>query len=268
MVSKLMSDALHRFKRILIPELISPANSFWGGEKQLILNARVEITRVALDLPSFYTTEIHMGSSGVPNCLIRVEIGIGRSVMVREFNMSELGNAPDTFGDPMFVLSTDDIVNGIGIRLRFVTWGTSLKISVTALDATAAALTFRTTTTPGAGPVVAATIVGMEQSAISSVMYNVANATVYTVAQSAASVEIKGLGKCLGLTIYNEPAGGAILYLRDSSDGVAAAINNFTRYIPASSWWEMPGPPFYIGVINGIWSAAGGGVARVTIWSA
>lgn len=264
-IDKLVADAIYRFKRLIIPEMTSPLESFWGGEKQLILNRFVEIARVNLSIPSFFTVEIVMPDAGTSlNTTFNLQIGIGRTIIEREFLGSDLTGLPPASVDPLFQLSFDSSTSSVG-RIRFVVWGTSIKITARANSAGGAQL-FKVSVTPGAGALTSAYIAGVSPFVAFDDVAN--TATVVSVAQNAANVAIRssllGLVSFLGCTIYNNA--GVDLFLRDSSDGNPASTSDFSRRVPPLGVYIMD-KPFYTGLINGIWAAAGAGSALVTCWS-
>lgn len=64
-----------------------------------------------------------------------------------------------------------------------------------------------------------------------------------------------------GLLIFNDNAVGTFLYV---SLGPTAAVGGpFSVRLDGGSFFELPGPPFYTGIVTGIWSAAAG-AAQVT----
>lgn len=89
------------------------------------------------------------------------------------------------------------------------------------------------------------------------------SAVLSNVAQNAASVEVKPYGGVNGFVIYNDSA--ADLYLRPGS--TAASLTSYTWKIPAGGYLQEPDSHWlYVGAIQGIWSAAGAGAARVTLF--
>ncbi len=59
-----------------------------------------------------------------------------------------------------------------------------------------------------------------------------------------------------GLLIFNENPGATTLYV---ALGPAASVNNvYTVQVAGGSLFELPGPPFYRGIVTGIWTAATG----------
>lgn len=63
-----------------------------------------------------------------------------------------------------------------------------------------------------------------------------------------------------GLIIVNTDANN--LYLR-YGDAASTSSGGWTYIIPAGATWEMP-KPIYTGLITGIWTAAGSGIANMT----
>lgn len=90
---------------------------------------------------------------------------------------------------------------------------------------------------------------------------NVAAATLANVAGSATTVTVLASAAArLGAAFFNEST--AVLYLKF---GATASVTSYTVQIAPGGYYELPGPNFYSGIIDGIWSAANGNV-RVTSW--
>jgi hypothetical protein len=84
--------------------------------------------------------------------------------------------------------------------------------------------------------------------------------TVASVSASTSAVTLLALNpnNVSARTVYNDST--ADLYLKF---GTGASTTSFTVKLPASSYYEVPGPGPYGGEITGMWSAANG-AARVT----
>lgn len=111
----------------------------------------------------------------------------------------------------------------------------------------------RTTNTGGAG-----TVSGDE---VQHVVEVAQAATVANVAQSAAAVTLLASNaKRAGFVVENDSENHvADLFVKFGS---GASLTSYTRRVPPGTAWERRGG--YVGVITGIWSAAGAGNARVT----
>ena len=68
-------------------------------------------------------------------------------------------------------------------------------------------------------------------------------------------------GQRQGATVYNNTASVLYLLLGDNS-GAGASSTVFTLAMAAQSYYEVPFE--YLGIITGIWAAAGAGTANVT----
>lgn len=80
-----------------------------------------------------------------------------------------------------------------------------------------------------------------------------------SVASSATSVTLAAANPGRkGATIFNDDANTLYMKL-----GPTASLTSYTVKIPQDCYWEMPADLDYTGVIDGIWSAAGVGAARI-----
>lgn len=87
-----------------------------------------------------------------------------------------------------------------------------------------------------------------------------ATGTQTSVASSATDVTILASNASReGAVIYNDST--QILYLLLASG--TSSTSNYSVQVPSQSYFEVPGPSIYTGVIKGIWAAANGN-ARVT----
>ena len=86
-----------------------------------------------------------------------------------------------------------------------------------------------------------------------------ATATLANVAGSATNVTLRASAATrLGLMVFNDNT--TSLYLKY---GATASATSFTVFMGPGAYWEMP-KPIYTGTVDGIWTAAGAGSARVT----
>ncbi len=95
--------------------------------------------------------------------------------------------------------------------------------------------------------------------AVSPVSLVASTATLSNVASSASSVTIAVANtNRKGIYVYNDST--QTLFLSFSA---TASSSSYVVQIPTASFWEMPVPPVYTGLITGIWVSANGN-ARVT----
>jgi hypothetical protein len=180
---------------------------------------------------------------------------VGRGAYSRIVDTANLG---DVANDPLFQVSTVLV----GLRLRFLVWGTAIDISgiATVVAVGGDADVVRCNVTPGAGHQSVAVA-----SLPASSPEQQANTFADTfIGQSAVSVPIVAPADAVlnthGVVLFNQAA--ADLFIRISKNGaVASAVDSHYR-IPANTAWEMPFP-FWLLAIDGIWAAAGGAGCRV-----
>ena len=89
---------------------------------------------------------------------------------------------------------------------------------------------------------------------VTAAMPAVAAATVTQVASSATNVTLQASNAARkGLLIFNDST--AILRVKF---GATASATSYTVQIAAGGYYEMPIPPVYTGIVDGIWAAANG----------
>lgn len=79
-------------------------------------------------------------------------------------------------------------------------------------------------------------------------------------AATSAPLFLKNPRRQMAIIVNTDPND---LWIRYGDDPASTASGGWTYKIPSGATWEMPKPSF-TGAIQGIWTAAGGGIAEVT----
>lgn len=87
-----------------------------------------------------------------------------------------------------------------------------------------------------------------------------ATSTLTNIPANIASVTLSAANaNRLGWMVFNDSTDPLLVKF-----GAVASATSFTVYVRCGGYFEMPNPTLYTGVIDGIWLAATGGVARIT----
>lgn len=207
----------------------SAASIGWGDFNQLTL--RVEVATVT-------------GGSDAYDCKLQTKMG---------------NTWVDITGAAVTQMTGADTETVIVQRSEALSWGDEIRtVEVVAAGATVTLVDVFVLGAQSAGE---STVTVGDITAVSTPTKS-GTGTVAGVDDSATSVTLLAANTSReGVQVHNNST--SVMYIKYGG-AASIASGGYTVQIPASGYWEMPGPSIYTGVLHAIWSANTAGYANVT----